>query len=92
MRYLALFIMSCLALPSYALTQVDIYSSEVVINDEDKTPEATARKQGMEQVLIRATGNTQVMENETVQKALGKSSQYLSQLSYGGSNEQATLK
>lgn len=92
MRYLALLFMSFLALPSYALTQVNIFTSEVAINEEDKNPEANARRVGMEQVLVRATGNTEVVNNETVQKALRQSAQYLSQLSYGEEGESATLK
>ncbi|WP_394248038.1 DUF2066 domain-containing protein [Vibrio profundi] len=92
MRYLALLIMSCMALPSYALTQVNIFSSEVVIDEEGKEPEVTARKQGMQEVLVRATGNTDVVNNETVQKALRQSAQYLSQMSYGEQEEASTLK
>jgi len=92
MRYLALLIMSCMALPSYALTQVNVFSSEVVIDEEGKEPEVTARKQGMQEVLVRATGNTDVVNNETVQKALRQSAQYLSQMSYGEQQEASTLK
>ena len=60
MRYIALLLMGLLASPSYALTQVDIFSAEVAINAEDKQPEQVARNTGMEQVLIRATGQTDV--------------------------------
>lgn len=92
MRYLALLIMSCMALPSYALTQVNVFSSEVAIDEEGKEPEVTARKQGMQEVLVRATGNTDVVNNETVQKALRQSAQYLSQMSYGEQEDASTLK
>ncbi|WP_299694020.1 DUF2066 domain-containing protein [uncultured Vibrio sp.] len=92
MRYIALLLMGLLASPSYALTQVDIFSTEVAINAEDKQPEQVARNTGMEQVLIRATGQTDVASNETIQKAMRKSSQYLSQMSFGESDEQSTLR
>ncbi len=55
-RFMRLLLMGSLALRSYALTQVDIFSAEVAINAEDKQPEQVARNTGMEQVLIRATG------------------------------------
>ncbi|MCZ8487400.1 DUF2066 domain-containing protein [Vibrio lentus] len=66
--------MGLLASPSYALTQVDIFSAEVAINAENKQPEQVARNTGMEQVLlIRATGQTpDVASNETIQKAMRK--------------------
>ncbi|ARP38951.1 DUF2066 domain-containing protein [Vibrio syngnathi] len=92
MRYIALLLMGLLASPSYALTQVDIFSAEVAINAEDKQPEQVARNTGMEQVLIRATGQTDVASNETIQKAMRKSAQYMSQMSFGESNDQSTLR
>ncbi len=92
MRYIAFLLMALLASPSYALTQVDIFSAEVAINAENKQPEQVARNTGMEQVLIRATGQTDVASNETIQKAMRKSSQYMSQMSFGESNDQSTLR
>ena len=91
MRYLAL-LMGLLAAPSYALTQVDIFSAEVAINSEQKEPERAARNEGMQQVLVRATGQTDVATNETVQKAMRQSAQYLSQMSFGETSEQTTLR
>ena len=91
MRYLAL-LMGLLAAPSYALTQVDIFSAEVAINSEQKEPERAARNEGMQQVLVRATGQTNVAANETVQKAMRQSAQYLSQMSFGEASEQTTLR
>ncbi|MEZ9472509.1 DUF2066 domain-containing protein [Vibrio lentus] len=92
MRYIALLLIGLLASPSYALTQVDIFSAEVAINAENKQPEQVARNTGMEQVLIRATGQTDVASNETIKKAMRKSSQYMSQMSFGESNDQSTLR
>ena len=91
MRYLAL-LMGLLAAPSYALTQVDIFSAEVAINSEQKEPERAARNEGMQQVLVRATGQTDVAANETVKKAMRQSAQYLSQMSFGEASEQTTLR
>ncbi|MGO2159698.1 MAG: DUF2066 domain-containing protein [Vibrio toranzoniae] len=92
MRYIALLFMALLASPSYALTQVDIFSVEVAIDARGKQSEQVARNTGMEQVLIRATGQTDVASNETIQKAMRKSAQYMSQMSFGESNDQSTLR
>jgi hypothetical protein len=92
MRYIALLLVGLLAFPSYALTQIDIFSAEVAINAEGRQPEQVARNTGMEQVLIRATGQTDVASNEVIQKAMRKSAQYMSQMSFGESNDQSTLR
>ncbi|NAZ70345.1 DUF2066 domain-containing protein [Vibrio toranzoniae] len=92
MRYIALLFMALLASPSYALTQVDIFSVEVAIDARGKQSEQVARNTGMEQVLIRATGQTDVASNDTIQKAMRKSAQYMSQMSFGESNGQSTLR
>ncbi|MEZ9563790.1 DUF2066 domain-containing protein [Vibrio artabrorum] len=92
MRFIALLLMALSASPSYALTKVDIFGAEVVINAEDKQPEQVARMTGMEQVLIRATGQTDVASNETIKKAMRNSAQYLSQMSFGESHAQETLR
>ncbi|MGF1709006.1 DUF2066 domain-containing protein [Vibrio kagoshimensis] len=92
MRYIALLLMVFLSLPSYALTQVDIFSSEVVINGENKQPETVARNTGMQQVLVRATGLKDVASNDMIKKAMRQSSQYISQLSYGEQGDQTTLR
>lgn len=92
MRYIALLLMVFLSLPSYALTQVDIFSSEVVINGENKQPETVARNTGMQQVLVRATGLKDVASNDMIKKAMRQSSQYISQLSYGELGDQTTLR
>ncbi|EXF69232.1 hypothetical protein D030_3163A, partial [Vibrio parahaemolyticus AQ3810] len=54
MRYLALLLIGWLSLPVYALTQVDIYRAEVVIDSEQNDGESAAREQGMKDVIVRA--------------------------------------
>nr|WP_319555136.1 DUF2066 domain-containing protein [uncultured Vibrio sp.] len=83
MRYLALLLIGWLSLPVYALTQVDIYRAEVVIDSEQNNGESLAREQGMKEVIVRATGSQTSLSNPVIQKALGSSSRYISQLGYG---------
>ena len=92
MRHIALFVLGLIALPVMALTNVDLYRSEVVIDPSAKNADVQARVEGMKEVLIRASGDVNAPENEVVKKALGQSAQYLAQLSYGQSADQQTLK
>lgn len=92
MRYLALLLIGWLSLPVYAFTQVDIYRAEVVIDSEQNNGESSAREQGMKEVIVRATGSQSSLSNPVVQKALGSSSHYISQLGYGQVDGKPSLK
>lgn len=92
MRYLALLLIGWLSLPVYALTQVDIYRAEVAIDGEQKDGEELARQQGMQDVIVRATGSESSLRNPVIKKALGSSSRYISQLGYGQLDGQSSLK
>ncbi|WP_104028144.1 DUF2066 domain-containing protein [Vibrio jasicida] len=92
MRYLALLLIGWLSLPVYALTQVDIYRAEVAIDSEQKDGEELARQQGMQDVIVRATGSESSLSNPVIKKAVGSSSRYISQLGYGQLDGQSSLK
>ncbi|WP_321283169.1 DUF2066 domain-containing protein [uncultured Vibrio sp.] len=92
MRYLALILIGWLSLPVYALTQVDIYRAEVVIDSEQNNGESLAREQGMKEVIVRATGSQASLSNPVIQKALSSSSRYISQLGYGQVEGKPSLK
>ncbi|MGR5284756.1 DUF2066 domain-containing protein [Vibrio maritimus] len=82
MRYLAWLLAAACALPAYALTKVDIYSTEVVVDAQQPNADELARQKGMLEVLIKASGDLNAASNPVVKKALGKSSQYITQLGY----------
>ncbi|NVD07181.1 DUF2066 domain-containing protein [Vibrio sp. JPW-9-11-11] len=92
MRHIALFVLGLFALPVLALTNVDLYRSEVVIDQSTDNADSRARVEGMKEVIIRASGDVNAPENPVVTKALRQSAQYLAQLSYGQSDGQQTLK
>ncbi|ELH7492767.1 DUF2066 domain-containing protein [Vibrio vulnificus] len=92
MRYLALLMIGCLSLPAYALTQVDIYRTEVAIDSTKDKGEELARQQAMKQVIVRASGYQDSVDNPVVTKALQFSARYISQLSYGKEGDVMTLK
>jgi len=91
MRYLAFLLMGLAALPAYALTSVNLYKTEVVIDQQQENADAQARARGMQEVIVRATGDKNAAENQVVQKALNKYNQYLNQFSYGQSGDASTI-
>lgn len=84
MRYLVTSFLCLLAFSSaaYAKTKVDIYHVEVPMTDV-KNPKTAAWSQGLERVLIRASGDTKVAKNAVVKKALSDPSDYLAQFESG---------
>lgn len=92
MRHLALLILGLVTLPALALTNVDLYQTEVVLDQTAEDADAQARMEGMKQVIVRASGDQDAVSNEVVQKALKQSSQYVAQLSYGRVNQEQTLR
>ncbi|SIO93012.1 hypothetical protein VSP9026_00645 [Vibrio spartinae] len=90
MRNFACLILLCLTFSGYAATQVNIYRSEVTLDQEQD--ESQARIQGMENVIIRATGEQDAVNNPVVKKALSRNRLYLSQISYGQKDDQKIVK
>ncbi|WP_157721350.1 DUF2066 domain-containing protein [Vibrio gazogenes] len=90
MRNFACLILLCLTFSGYAATQVNIYRSEVTLDQEQD--ESQARIQGMENVIIRATGEQDAVNNPVVKKALSQNRLYLSQISYGQKDDQKIVK
>ncbi|UAB69427.1 DUF2066 domain-containing protein [Vibrio sp. SCSIO 43132] len=91
MYRIACLLLSLLAFPGFSLTKVDIFQSEVVLSAEEKA-EDLAKAQGLEQVLIKASGQKDVASNPVIEKAMKSTSPYLSQISFGNLDGQETLK
>lgn len=70
------------AFPLYAKTNVNVYQTQVSVSDEESSTAQQARKQGMEQVLVKASGDTTIASNPVIAKALNDSARYLSQFGY----------
>ena len=92
MLRIALLFLALLALPLKAATVTNLYQAQVALPDTDRQSEQAARKQALEQVLIKVSGQSDIVENEVVAKALGSSSQYVSQFSYANRDGQRTLQ
>ncbi|MGF1908065.1 DUF2066 domain-containing protein [Vibrio kasasachensis] len=92
MRSIVLFALGLIGFPALALTNVDLYQAQVVLDQSLAKPDARARVDGMEQVIVRASGMQDALSNPVVRKALKQSAQYIDQISYGKLGEQQTLK
>ncbi|MCG3732401.1 DUF2066 domain-containing protein [Vibrio cincinnatiensis] len=91
MRYLLLLIMGLMSLPGLASSKVSLYQAEVVLDGQQRDAEANARMRGLQEVIVRASGNKDAVNNEVIQKALRQSAQYLNQMSYGQQDGHRTL-
>ncbi|KLV06445.1 hypothetical protein ABT56_08660 [Photobacterium aquae] len=92
MLRVSLLLMALLALPLKAATVTNLYQAQVVLPDTDRQSEQAARQQALEQVLVKVSGQSSVVGNDVIRKALGSSNQYVSQMGYGRLNGQQTLE
>ncbi len=94
MRYFILFMFASFSFQSFALTNVDVFQSEVILNSEQssKDADAQARIEGMKAVVVRVSGDRNATSNQTVIKALRQNAQYVTQLSYGQREGEKTLR
>lgn len=81
---------STLSFDVSAKTKIDVFHAEVPLSS-DKNARKIAWGEGLEQVLIRATGDQNVATNEVIKKAMNRGSNYLSQFQYGTLNEQPSM-
>lgn len=93
MRYTLVPILCLLSALSFgvsAKTKVDIFHVEVPMTAE-KNARSIAWGQGLEQVLIKASGNENIASNNVIKKALSHGSNYLVQFKYGTLNDEASM-
>lgn len=88
----ALLMFALLALPLKAATVTNLYQAQVVLPDTDKQSEQKAREEALEQVLIKVSGQSAIIQNEVIHKAVANSSPYVSQFGYGSLAGQQTLE
>ncbi len=92
MRYFILLLIGILAHSSVAATQVDVYKTEIAVENDDSQTIDQARVDGMKQVLLRTTGDLRATDNAQVQKALSETDKYLTQFGFIDVNGQRVLK
>ncbi|UUM31289.1 DUF2066 domain-containing protein [Vibrio japonicus] len=80
MRYLALLALAFTGFPAMAVTHVDLFKTEVVLESTVTDADEKARVEGMKEVIVRASGQKEAISNSVVQKALSQSSDYLEKI------------
>ncbi|MGO2496570.1 MAG: DUF2066 domain-containing protein [Vibrio litoralis] len=92
MRYLVIPLVASILFPltTVAKTSVDVYHAEVVLSNE-KNARSIAWGEGLEQVLVKASGNANIADNEVVKKAMRDGSDYLAKFKYGTLNGEKSL-
>ncbi|OCH24395.1 hypothetical protein A6E13_10815 [Aliivibrio fischeri] len=67
--------------PVFAKQQNDLYHTEVQLTGSDKA-ENIAKQEGLVNVLIKVSGQTDIAQNEVIKKALTQSDRYVTQMSF----------
>lgn len=67
--------------PVLAQQQNDLYHTEVQLTGSEKA-ENLAKKEGLEKVLIKVSGQQEIAQNEVIKKALAQSDRYVTQMSF----------
>lgn len=67
--------------PVFAQQQNDLYHTEVQLTGSDKA-ENIAKQEGLVNVLIKVSGQTDIAQNEVIKKALTQSDRYVTQMSF----------
>ncbi|UTM57941.1 DUF2066 domain-containing protein [Photobacterium sp. CCB-ST2H9] len=87
----AFFFGALMALPLQAATVETLYQAQVSLPDTDSQTAQTARATALQQVLVKVSGQSNISDNEVIQKALENNSAYVSQLGRGSVNGQPML-
>ena len=74
-------LMCMLTGPVLAQQQNDLYHTEVPLTGAKKA-ESLAKKEGLEKVLIKVSGQQDIAQNEVIKKALAQSDRYVTQMSF----------
>ncbi|CAM2770962.1 DUF2066 domain-containing protein [Vibrio rarus] len=96
MRFLACLLATLTSFSALAVTKVNVFDTEAVVfeqqQDAKHSGEELARREGMRDVIVRATGDSASLESAVIQKALTQSSRFLSTITPAEKNGQPLLK
>ena len=74
----ALLFLAVLALPVQAATVNDLYQTQVTLIGSDQQADQAAREQGLANVLVKISGNTDILNNTAIKAAITNSGRYIS--------------
>ncbi|MEC6799175.1 DUF2066 domain-containing protein [Photobacterium sp. S4TG1] len=87
----ALLFLAVLVLPVHAATVNDLYQTQVTLIGNDQQADQAAREQGLANVLVKISGNTDILNNATIKTAITNSGRYISQFGYSQINGQRAI-
>nr|WP_235859727.1 DUF2066 domain-containing protein [Photobacterium aquimaris] len=87
----ALLFLAVLALPVRAATVNDLYQTQVALIGSDQQADQAAREQGLANVLVKISGNTDILNNPAIKAAITNSGRYISQFGYSQVDGQRAL-
>ncbi|MEC6884158.1 DUF2066 domain-containing protein [Photobacterium piscicola] len=87
----ALLFLAVLVLPVQAATVNDLYQTQVTLIGNDQQADQAAREQGLANVLVKISGNTDVLDNVAIKTAITNSGHYISQFGYSQVNGQRAI-
>lgn len=91
MLRLTFLLLALLAGTVQAATVTDLYQARIVLPDTDSQSEQNARRDALAQVLVKVSGQSRVVNNDVVIKALANSNPFVSQYGYGNLKGKRTL-
>lgn len=96
MRICAFLAVALVSFSSLAATKVNLFDVEAVVYEQQANAkysgEELARRSGMREVIVKATGDSASLDNSVVKKAITQSSRFLSTISPSEKDGQPTLK
>ncbi|WP_082957044.1 MULTISPECIES: DUF2066 domain-containing protein [unclassified Vibrio] len=96
MRFLACLLVTITSFSAFAVTKVNVFDTQaVVIEQQDgakHSGEELARREGMRDVIVKATGDSASLDNAVIKKAITQSSRFLSTITPSQKNGQPILK
>ena len=94
MRLIGLILLSCLSVFTHAVVVSDLYEVQVEVTDQSQNSRIEALNEAIQQVLVKVSGTTDTLLNETVQEKSSHPERYVRSYSYTHNpiNNQLELK
>lgn len=86
LRSLAIFLLSIVSTFASAVTVTDLYNASIPVSAQNSQTQAQAFKTGLEQILVKISGNTNVLQNKAISAAIKSAGNYVKEFSYGDSS------
>lgn len=87
----AIFFVLTLMIGQNSVQAASIFNSEIVLDNGNNDMEKVAKKDAFIDVLVRASGQSNVLENAVIKKALPKVSEYITKIGYGNAQGERTI-